>query len=145
MKALYRITGSWGRGWWAMLLEIGYPSNYEGYFGLAAYFSCHVRQNMGWITFSIKKYSQWLSIRVYEVIGKKMQVKVPWNPTNRDIERIEANFRDVGFLGCIGAIDCAGWDWDSAPEKWHFSTMKDGKKPCMRLQAVCDMEVCVWS
>lgn len=31
------------------------------------------------------------------------------SPTENDLKHVERSFHRVGFPGCIGALDCAGW------------------------------------
>jgi Plant transposon protein len=37
-------------------------------------------------------------------------------PTSEDISRVEQQFNAVGFPGCIGCLDCAGWIWKNCPK-----------------------------
>lgn len=32
-----------------------------------------------------------------------------------EIIEIEDWYRKLGFPGCIGRVDCAGWEWDLCP------------------------------
>jgi Plant transposon protein len=55
-------------------------------------------------------------------------------PTRQDLIRIEKQFRKVGWPGCIGVVDCAGWFWKNAPTV--LAGVLSGKegKPCLRMR-----------
>eukprot|EP00173_Palmaria_palmata_P005399 Plantae.Rhodophyta-Palmaria_palmata.ctg9524.p1 GENE.Plantae.Rhodophyta-Palmaria_palmata.ctg9524~~Plantae.Rhodophyta-Palmaria_palmata.ctg9524.p1 ORF type:complete len:122 (+),score=14.97 Plantae.Rhodophyta-Palmaria_palmata.ctg9524:367-732(+) len=59
-------------------------------------------------------------------------------PSAEDLDRIENQFRSLGFPGCIGAVDCAGWGWKQCPKAFQgIMVGKDGK-PVLRLECICD-------
>lgn len=65
-------------------------------------------------------------------------------PTAEDLLQIEKQFRGVGFPGCIGAVDCAGWGWKNCPKDLQgIMVGKDGK-PVLPLEAVCDLDLWCW-
>jgi Plant transposon protein len=66
-------------------------------------------------------------------------------PTATDINHIETRFRAVGFPGCIGCVDCAGWFWRSAPKSRQGSLIDNDGKPCLRMEVICDLCLWVWS
>jgi Plant transposon protein len=65
-------------------------------------------------------------------------------PTGQDLIRIEKQFRKAGWPGCIGVVDCAGWFWKNAPTA--LAGVLSGKegKPCLRMEAVCDLDLWIW-
>ena len=65
-------------------------------------------------------------------------------PTAEDLVRIEKQFRGVGFPGCIGAVDCAGWTWKNCPKALQGSFVGKDGKPTMRLEAICDLDLWCW-
>lgn len=61
-----------------------------------------------------------------------------------EIVQIESRYRKMGFPGCIGAVDCASWDWDNCPVGWQgLFTGKEGKT-CCRLEVICDDNLRIW-
>jgi len=50
----------------------------------------------------------------------------------------------LGFPGCIGYLDCAGWECDACPVVWHANYKGAAKKPTLRLEAVCDDYLYCW-
>jgi Plant transposon protein len=65
-------------------------------------------------------------------------------PTGDDLVRIERAFSEVGFPGCIGCLDCAGWAWKNCPRALQgIHVGKDGK-PHLRLECVCDLDLYIW-
>lgn len=65
-------------------------------------------------------------------------------PTSQDIERIELQFRKLGFPGCIGAVDCVGWEWKNCPVALQGSLKGKGARPELRAEAICDMDLWIW-
>eukprot|EP00171_Calliarthron_tuberculosum_P004333 IDg4333t1 len=67
------------------------------------------------------------------------------DPTAEDTERIEKKFRAVGFPGCIGAVDCAGWVWKNAPKAMQRSLVGKDGVPVLRSEVICDLDLWIWS
>jgi hypothetical protein len=66
-------------------------------------------------------------------------------PSANDLKCIEATYCKLGLPGCIGAIDCAGWQWGACPvAEQGLHRGKDGK-PTLRLEAWCDDRLWIWS
>lgn len=66
-------------------------------------------------------------------------------PNISDLERIERQFARAGFPGCIGCLDCAGWSWKNCPVALQgIMKGKDGE-PTLRMEAICDLDLWVWS
>ena len=54
-------------------------------------------------------------------------------PNEDELKKIEAEYRKIGFSGCIGAVDCAGGFWERCAVGWHgLHTGKEGK-PFLRM------------
>lgn len=66
-------------------------------------------------------------------------------PSAEDLKRIELQFRALGFPGCIGAVDCAGWYWKNAPKALQGSLIGKDGAPCLRAEVICDMDLWIWS
>ena len=66
-------------------------------------------------------------------------------PTNAELLEIEKRYKSVGFPGCIGAVDCAGWQWEACPVGWQGIYKGKDKKPTMRMEVLCDDSLRIWS
>lgn len=66
-------------------------------------------------------------------------------PTNAELLEIENRYKSLGFPGCIGAVDCASWQWEACPVGWQGIYKGKDKKPTMRLEIFCDDNLRVWS
>lgn len=65
-------------------------------------------------------------------------------PTAADLKRIEKEFAAVGFPGCIGCLDCAGWQWKNCPKALQgIMKGKDGV-PTLRMEVICSLDLWVW-
>ena len=54
--------------------------------------------------------SECLKRFVYAVV-KALEEKWLSLPTAVELQEIESHYRTLGFHGCIGCLDCAGWEW----------------------------------
>ena len=67
------------------------------------------------------------------------------SPNQDDLVKIEKRFREAGFPGCIGCLDCAGWTWKNCPKALQgIMKGKDGV-PSVRMEVICDLDLWVWS
>lgn len=66
-------------------------------------------------------------------------------PTVEDLKRVERRFAEVGFPGCIGCVDCAGWFWKNCPKALQGAMIGKDGKPCLRMEVVCDLDLWIWS
>ena len=51
---------------------------------------------------------------------------------------IERHYATLGFSGCVGCVDVASWFWDNCPVGWQVLYTGKDKRPCNRLEVVCD-------
>lgn len=62
-------------------------------------------------------------------------------PSNEKLQRIEKPFADFSFPGCMGCLDCAGWDWGQCPKALQgIMVGKDGV-PTLRMEVICDLDL----
>lgn len=59
-------------------------------------------------------------------------------PTDEECQTIADNYSERGFPGCIGCIDCAGWQWKNCPMALAGAYTGRTKKPTIRMEAICD-------
>jgi Plant transposon protein len=59
-------------------------------------------------------------------------------PNMDELREIEDQYRSLGFPGCIGCVDVASWEWDCCPVSWHGQHKGKDKKPCCRMELLCD-------
>lgn len=57
-------------------------------------------------------------------------------PTQIDLQRIEARFAQVGFPGCMGCVDCTGWDWENAPKAHQGHNVGKEKVSTLRMEGI---------
>lgn len=65
-------------------------------------------------------------------------------PSAEDILRIDKQFRGLCFPGCIGAVDCAGWDWNNFPKEFQGIMVGKDDEPVLRLECICDVDLWCW-
>lgn len=65
-------------------------------------------------------------------------------PNAEELQRIASEYEELGFPGCIGCLKCGGWECESCPVGWQGSHISAGRKPCLRLEAVCDDYLYCW-
>ena len=61
-----------------------------------------------------------------------------------DLQQIERKFHNLGFLGYIGAVDCAGWDWHGCASSDHGIMTGKDKRPVVRMEVVADIDLYSW-
>jgi len=71
-------------------------------------------------------------------VVKHFQAEYLRKPKAVELRRISSEYEALGFPGCIGCLDCAGWEWESCPVGWQGNYVSAGKKPALRMEAVCD-------
>lgn len=65
-------------------------------------------------------------------------------PNKEELVSIEKHYRELGFPGCVGAVDCAGWVWENCPVGWQgLFTGKEGKPSC-RMEVISDDKLRIW-
>ena len=65
-------------------------------------------------------------------------------PTASDISSIQRDFAELGFPGCLGAVDCSRWQWNNCPAGYQGQYIGKEGKPCIRLEVVSDDQFWIW-
>ena len=65
-------------------------------------------------------------------------------PSLEDMKRIESQFSSVGFPGCIGVVDCAGWDWANYPKALQGIMVGKESIPTIRMEVIADLDLHIW-
>lgn len=65
-------------------------------------------------------------------------------PTTPDLITIEKQFAAVGFPGCVGCLDCCGWQWRACPKALQGIFIGKDDKPTIRMEAICDLDLWIW-
>lgn len=65
-------------------------------------------------------------------------------PNTEELKKIEERYSALGFPGCIGCVDCAGWAWDACPIAWQGLFKGKDNKPTCRMEVVCDDNLRIW-
>lgn len=47
-------------------------------------------------------------------------------PNVEKLKKKERRYRTLAFPGCVGAVNCAGWQWEKCPVEWQI--LFTGKK-----------------
>ena len=66
------------------------------------------------------------------------------DPSAEELQSIANEYERLGFPGCVGCLDCAGWEWDACPVGWHENYKGASKKPTLRMEAVCHDDLYCW-
>jgi Plant transposon protein len=82
--------------------------------------------------------------RVCAGIRKRFEGEWLRRPNAEEISIIERHYATLGFPGCIGCVDVASWNWDNCPVGWQGQYSGKDKKPCNRLEVVCDDFLRIW-
>ena len=65
-------------------------------------------------------------------------------PTEEDLSGIEAVYRSKGFPGCIGCLDCAGWEWEMSPVTHQGKNKGKDKRSEIRMEVIWDKSLSIW-
>eukprot|EP00171_Calliarthron_tuberculosum_P003935 IDg3935t1 len=66
------------------------------------------------------------------------------DPTEQELEKICKEYARLGFPGCVGSLDCASWEWTMCPVAWRRNHVAGKRKPCLRMEAICDDYLRIW-
>jgi hypothetical protein len=83
-------------------------------------------------------------IRFCRAVRKKFEPDYLRRPNKDELREIEQHYASLGFPGCIGCVDVASWTWDKCPVAWQGQYTGKEKKPCNRLEIVCDDFLRIW-
>lgn len=93
----------------------------------------------------ISETSSMLSLKLFcRTVVKKFENKYLRLPTAEDLERIEKQFSSIGFPGCVGCLDCSGWQWESCPRGLQGIMCGKEGKPTVKLEVICDLDLYIW-
>ncbi|CDF38988.1 unnamed protein product [Chondrus crispus] len=65
-------------------------------------------------------------------------------PTATELNEIASSLEKLGFPGCIGCLDCVGWDWEQCPKAFQGINVGKERKPTLRMEVICDMDLRIW-
>lgn len=79
-----------------------------------------------------------------EIYGKRFLNR---RPTEVELGDIEFDYKEAGFRGCGGAIDCMKLIWKNCPlqEKGQYHNKKEGKMATIVAEGWCDRKLYLWS
>jgi Plant transposon protein len=77
-------------------------------------------------------------------VRRRFQAEWLGRPNAEELAVIEQHYATLGFPGCIGCVDVASWTWDKCPVGWQGQHTGKEKKPCNRLEIVCDDFLRIW-
>lgn len=84
-------------------------------------------------------------IELCTAVNNCFQVEYLRAPTTADLARIEREIKNVGFPGCIGCLDCAGWRWKNCPKALQGVMVGRDGVPTVRMEAICSLDLWIWS
>lgn len=67
------------------------------------------------------------------------------DPTDEELKEIEKQFAKAGFPGCIGCLDCAGWEWKNCPKALQGIMTGKNNRPEVRMEVICSLDLWIWS
>lgn len=93
------------------------------------------------------------SVRIYfrqfcqdlmEVYGSRFFNRFP---TSHELLDVQQKYADIGFPGCIGAIDCMHYYWKNCPgtDKGQFQNSRVSKLASVQCEGWCDHDLYCWS
>lgn len=65
-------------------------------------------------------------------------------PTAGDFQRIESQYRKLGFPACIVCVECASWEWVNCPVAFHGQYEGKDKRPVCKMEVFCDEFLRIW-
>lgn len=65
-------------------------------------------------------------------------------PSAEALHKIESQYKDLGFPGCMGCVDFASWEWDKCSAGWQGQYKGKEKKPVCRMEVVYDDYLNIW-
>jgi hypothetical protein len=83
-------------------------------------------------------------LRYCRAVRKKFEQEYLRRPNKDELREIEQHYASLGFPGCIGCVDVASWMWDRCPVGWQGQYTGKDRKPCNRLEVVCDDFLRIW-
>ncbi len=68
------------------------------------------------------------------------------DPTLQELRRIERQYAERNFPGCIGALDCMSMEWKNCPKsfKGQYHNPKNGKLATLSFEGVSDSNLYCW-
>jgi len=66
-------------------------------------------------------------------------------PTMHEIIPIEREIAAVGFPGCMGCLDCAGWEWKNCLKALQGIMKRKDGTPCVKMELTCYLDLWIWS
>lgn len=93
----------------------------------------------------ISESSAMLSLKHFcDTIVNKFERQYLRLPTAADLKRIENQFSSIGFPGCVGCLDCSGWQWESCPRGLQGLLCGKEGKPVVKMEVICDLNLYMW-
>ncbi|PXF42407.1 hypothetical protein BWQ96_07848 [Gracilariopsis chorda] len=80
-----------------------------------------------------------------KAVESHFRAKYLQDPTDEDLIRTERQFARVGFPGCIGCVDCGGWEWKSCPKALQGVMIGKEGKPTLRMELICYLDMWIWA
>jgi Plant transposon protein len=82
--------------------------------------------------------------RLCSAVRKRFETEWLRRPNADELAAIEQHYATLGFPGCIGCVDVASWTWKNCPVGWQGQHIGKDKRPCNRLEVVCDDFLRIW-
>lgn len=65
-------------------------------------------------------------------------------PSLAELMELSEYYARLGFPGCIGAVDCSGWEWKNCPVASHGQNKGKDCKPMLRVEVISDDKLMIW-
>lgn len=67
-------------------------------------------------------------------------------PRPDELQKLQDDYNNEGFAGCVGAIDCCKIKWKNCPYslKGQYHSLKDGHLATIQVEAWCDHDLYIW-
>lgn len=68
-------------------------------------------------------------------------------PTASELDTVSSQYAQLGFPGCIGAVDCMHYVWKNCParDKGQYLNSRNSKSATLQCEAWCDHDRYIWS
>ena len=93
---------------------------------------------------TVRSYFKQFCIDILQVYGGRFFNKFP---SRSELVTLQESYSNLGFPGCIGAVDCMKYVWKNCPAtmKGQYLNTRDSKSATIQCEGWCDHSLYCWS